>query len=259
MGMFDNYGNDSYTAYNLTPPSISRGILTNFKTPLYTRNSQGNVDRFLWVEGESFDLELSAKTKVRVPKGSIIFYESGEKPIQSTIGKIGLKCYNVADYVSWTLTSINESPDNSKTFEWTKDSLFECLQTGGEEIEFSPVMDNSSFEVSIFNFRREVMYEFETDSNELIIPINSKDTPELKQGQYFIDLFIIDENGNSYFVGEHEISILGNLNRVADYIKTNNYYAEIKTIHGKEDEYIWYPIEGPVEIAYEWHGISEVV
>ncbi len=258
MGMFDNYGNDSYTAYNLTPPSISRGILTNFKTPLYTRNSQGNIDRFLWVEGEHFDLKINAKMKVRVPKGSIIFYESGEKPISSTMGKVGLKCYNVIDYISWTLTAINKTPDGNNVFEWTKDNLFECLQSGGEEVELSPFMKDGSFEISILNFRREVMYEFSTDDSTVEIPINDEETPELKQGQYFIDLFVVDSDSHSYFVDEYEVSILGNIDRIADYIKTSNYYADIKTIHGEECNYEWYPIEGPIETDFEWHGITEV-
>ena len=247
MGMFDNYDNNSYTAYNLTPPTISRGILTNFKTPLYTLDKQGNVDRFLWVEGEQFDLQLSAKTKVLVPKGSIIFYAAGEKPSSSTIGIVGNKCYNVQDFISWTLHAINTDQDNNITYEWVKDDLFECLQEGGEEIELSPILSNGSFSIKILNFRREVLYEYETDDNTVTIPINKEDTPELKQGQYFIDLYI-NEESSSYFVDEYPISILGNIDRVDDYIKTNNYYVIAKTINADKKEFIWHPIEGPVSL-----------
>lgn len=252
VGMFDNYENNSYTAYNLTPPSISRGILTNFKTPLYTLNKQGNVDRFFWVEGEHFELKLSAKTKVRVPKGSILFYSKEEKPSSATVGMVGSKCYNVEEFISWTLSSINENPDGTKSYEWIKDDLFECLQDGGEEIELSPVLGDGSLTVKILNFRREVMYEYTSD-DIVIISINEEETPELKQGQYFIDLFVGDEN-TSHFVSEYPVSILGNIDRVADYIKTNNYYTTIKTIHDKIEDFIWLPIEKVIDIDIQYKG-----
>lgn len=260
MGMFDKYGNDSYTAYNLTPPSVSRGVLTNFKTPLYTRNKQGNIDRFFWVEGEHFNLELKSTTKVRIPKGSIVFNQSGESPNSSTKGEVGTKCYNVEDYTSWTLESINDSQDGKETFSWKKDDLFECLEDGGEEIELTLSVMGSSFIVRILNFRREVMYEYTSDDNLVIIPVNEEETADLKQGQYFLDLFI-ERDGNIYFIDEYGISILGDVDRLKESIITRNYYVDLKTIQSEGFEYEWYPIEGfiPLNITLDSKVSNKVV
>ena len=155
---------------------------------------------------------------------------------------------NVEDFTSWTLSEINESSEGKKSYEWTKDDLFECLQDGGEEVELSPLTGDGAFSIRILNFRREVLYEYVTDDSVVIIPINDEDTPELRQGQYFIDLFFGDEL-TSYFVSEYSISILGNVDRIEDYIKTNNYYVNIKTIHTDSKEFIWYPIEDTIDIS----------
>lgn len=259
MGMFDNYGNNSYTAYNLTPPNISRAVLTNYKTPLYTTDKLGNIYRFFWVEGEKFNLKLKATQKIRVPKDSILFTTTKVVPTVDTISIPGGKCYNLADYISWTCTFVEKTKEGKTIYKWEKDVLFECLKSGGQEVELTPSMIDKLFIAKVLNFRREVVYVYGTDDFVLEIPINDQVVKDLKQGQYFIDLFLEDESEeSSYFIKEYPISILGDIDRLKEIIDTNNYFVDRKTIQGRNFQYEWYPIQdGNFQI--EWHSVQDII
>lgn len=259
MSMFDKYENNSYTPYNLTTPSIERGVLTNFKTPLYTLDKQGNVNRFYWVEGERFSLNLRPVQKVRVPKGSLILHESGKAPSYTTEGTVGMKCYNVVDCISWTC--VDDSLDildiigtEKDSYIWRQDDLFECLEKGGEEIKLTPFLKDNIFKVEILNFRHEVIYEYESDSEVVSIEINEEETPLLVQGQYYIRLFMSGEKYTT-FIKSFNVTILGSIDRLAQTICTDNYYITSNYFDGIKDKPEWDKISPEGQFA-EWTDVN---
>lgn len=265
MSMFDNYENNSYPAYNLTTPKKINSVKTNFKTPLYITDKHNNINRFYWVEGEQFNLKIQASQEINIPNESIIFYGS-EKPNNKMVGFIGQKCYNLSKYISWTCIKAE-----NENYTWEQDSLFEYLPTGGEKVILSPPMFNKKLKVNILNFRRETIYEYEIENESLIsIPINEESTPDLRQGQYFIDLFVIDEI--THFIKEYDVTILGKLDRLKYSNMSDKTYVFDYSIQKKDNNIVWipidkedgkgnvwYPIEDSKEYELQWYSLDDVV
>lgn len=249
MSMFDNYGNNSYTAYNLTTPTKIKGIKTNFKTPLYIKDVKGNNDKFYWVEGEQFDLQIQAIQNICIPPESIIFYNE-EKPTCNTVGYIGQKCYNLSTYTSWTCTEVD-----CNDYTWVQDCELEHISVGGEVVNIIPSMYGKTLKVLISNFRHEVIYDYEVEDDSLLSIRVGEETPDLRQGQYFIDVYIIDSN--KYFVKEFNVTILGNLNRLSYSTLTDKCYVFNKTIQEKDNNIVWIPIEDADEKEASWYPITD--
>ena len=102
MSMFTKYEDNSYTAYNLTPPKKISQIVETLYSPIVGYDKYGNIKIFLWDPQDEFKLNLKLGTKIKVFENSVLFDTSGSKPGEYTIGYRGQKAYNLADGVSWT-------------------------------------------------------------------------------------------------------------------------------------------------------------
>ncbi len=249
MSMFKNYGDDSYPAYNLTPIRKIPEIQTNFKTPLYIKDKNHNINRFYWVEGEKFTLKLNLQHQVHVPQQSIIFY-GNEEPNAVTVGHIGQKCYNFSKYISWTCQNIT-----TNGYIWVQDVEFTYLPYGGDVIDVAVPMTDKTLKIVFLNFRREVIYEYTcVNNNSISITINNEDTPELRQGQYFIDVFVADSS--SYFVTEYDVTILSKLSKLKYNTTTGTYYIFNNSIQTQGDVIVWEPIQKSDIQDSEWQQLN---
>lgn len=102
MSMFTKYEDNSYTAYNLTPPKKISQMVETLYSPIVAYDKYGNIKIFLWDPQDEFKLNLKLGTKIRVFENSVLFETSGSKPGEYTIGYRGQKAYNLADGISWT-------------------------------------------------------------------------------------------------------------------------------------------------------------
>ena len=116
MGMFDNYQNESYTAYNLTPRKESHLIERYFHSPIIGYDKYNNIKCFIWDPEDKFTLNLNLGIKVKVFSNSIIYQGANLAPGNQTEGFLGQKAYNLVDGKSWTCKGKVE--DNLKDGDW---------------------------------------------------------------------------------------------------------------------------------------------
>lgn len=116
MNMFDNYGNDSYPAYNLTCPKVSNVIERYFSSPIISYDKFGNINSFSWDPQDKFNLKLSLGVKVKVLSNSIIYDSKGVKPDKTTSGIKGQRAYNIIDGKSWVCQGT--VAENTDSGEW---------------------------------------------------------------------------------------------------------------------------------------------
>lgn len=102
MSMFDKYSNDSYTAYNLTPPTTQKQKSLLLNPPYIKYDNRKNPVQMVWDPVDSFSFSISFGKNITVFEDDIIFSAAGQKPTETTSGRKGLKAYNVVEGKSWT-------------------------------------------------------------------------------------------------------------------------------------------------------------
>ena len=66
MSMFTKYEDNSYTAYNLTPPKKISQMVETLYSPIVGYDKYGNIKIFLWDPQDEFKLNLKLGTKIKV-------------------------------------------------------------------------------------------------------------------------------------------------------------------------------------------------
>lgn len=102
MSMFDKYSNDSYTAYNLTPPTTQKQKSLLLNPPYIQYDRRKNPVQMVWDPVDSFSFSINFGKNITVFEDDIIFSTAGQKPTETTSGRKGLKAYNVVEGRSWT-------------------------------------------------------------------------------------------------------------------------------------------------------------
>lgn len=128
MSMFEKYGDNSYTAYNLTPKKLSNTIKKVFSSPIVGYDQYGNAKAFIWDPNDVFTLKLSLGSNILVYENSLIYETSGLKPTSTTVGVKGQKAYNTVDGKSWICKGTLK--ENFSSDDW--------IPIGNEELEELP-------------------------------------------------------------------------------------------------------------------------
>lgn len=102
MSMFDKYSNDSYTAYNLTPPTTQKQKSLLLNPPYIKYDNRKNPVQMVWDPVDSFSFSINFGKNITVFEDDIIFSAAGQKPTETTSGRKGLKAYNIVEGKSWT-------------------------------------------------------------------------------------------------------------------------------------------------------------
>ena len=108
--MFDKYTDNSYTAYNLTPPTIHKQKSLLLNPPYIKYDIRKNPIQMVWDPVDAFSFSINFGKNITVFEDDIIFSAEGQKPTETTSGKKGLKAYNIVEGKSWTCKgTINDS------------------------------------------------------------------------------------------------------------------------------------------------------
>lgn len=291
MSMFTNYeNNNTYTAYNLTPKIISPIIQKYTSSPIIIYDKYNNIKSFIWDPKDSFNLKIALGSKIKVFEDSLIYNNENEYPGESTSGNKGQKAYNTVRGISWTckgtlqavldegnwipleadvptadlpdwvpmaLMQVRENTEQDNTdilnrYVWVQDKLLSFPANGTKEITIVPNMENKELYITIMNFRHEVIYEYSFKNIALgNIAINSTDTPMLVEGQFFLNIYVVDksvvqeqtqiaitiiENPNKYILSKDNIIYIDNKT-----IQQENNYYTWQSLNVLED-YIWIPL-----------------
>lgn len=102
MSMFEKYEDTSYTAYNLTPPTVYKQESLLLNPPYIKYDSRKNPIHIIWDPNDSFSFGITFGMNITVFEDDLIFNASGLKPNENTAGKKGLKAYNTVEGKSWT-------------------------------------------------------------------------------------------------------------------------------------------------------------
>ena len=130
MSMFNKYTDNSYTAYNLTPPTIHKQKSLLLNPPYIKYDIRKNPIQMVWDPVDAFSFSINFGKNITVFEDDIIFSAEGQKPTETTSGRKGLKAYNIVEGKSWTCKgTINDAfsedewipimgGSNSKLPEW---------------------------------------------------------------------------------------------------------------------------------------------
>lgn len=102
MSMFEKYEDMSYTAYNLTPPTVYKQESLLLNPPYIKYDSRKNPLQIVWDPNDSFTFGITFGMNITVFEDDLVFNATGQKPDENTTGKKGLKAYNTVDGKSWT-------------------------------------------------------------------------------------------------------------------------------------------------------------
>ena len=277
MSMFENYGNNSYTAYNITEPTISKTVSLQFSSPFLIYDKYSNPTTILWDPKDSFQLKILFGKHIRIYPEDIVFYSSGQKPSPYTEGKKGYHAYNVIDGKCWLckgnfyeeytkndwipiqFQQQNLDPEweimLSKSFSsenkniqdqykniyiWEEKKSIEFPSNGEKDILINPYSENSRFVADIMNFRHEVIYSFEFETSKLSIDIDLKTMPLLLEGQYFLNMYVVE---GSLIQQQSQIDIMI-IENPSKYInqKEETYEFQYTTQIIDNQSYVWKPI-----------------
>lgn len=158
MEMFKNYENNSYPAYNLTSPEVSKSVQKYLSSPIIGYNRYNNIVCFMWDPMDEFTLNLSIGFKINVFNNSIIYNSIGDKPTSTTNGIKGQRAYNVVEGKSWVckgLTSEFTTPD-----QWIP--IVSEEKTGPEWVPLN------IFNIKVFNMNTDALNEQITTDNEYL-------------------------------------------------------------------------------------------
>ena len=292
MSMFKKYEDNSYTAYNITPPVILNTASRYIQSPIILFDKFHNIKAFVWDPEDEFSLNIGVGLKLPVLENSIIYEASGLHPTSSTQGIKGQRAYNIVDLRSWIckglLSDIIQSGDwiplsDSETnpewiplllrnssvlsddtedvidneYVWEEDKLLTFVVGGKKELLFTPDMNNKTLNITIMNFRHEVIYDYEVDNkNTISIKINNEDTPLLVEGQFLLNVYIKDSTGTHQLV-QYDITILENPSKYVCPKNLNDNYIVGNTIQTLiNNQYIWEPLNN-LDNDYIWIPIED--
>ena len=102
MSMFEKYEDASYTAYNLTPPTVYKQESLLLNPPYIKYDNRRNPQQIIWDPKDSFTFGITFGMSITVFEDDLIFSVSGQHPNENTEGRKGLKAYNTVDGKSWT-------------------------------------------------------------------------------------------------------------------------------------------------------------
>ena len=198
--MFDNYDNLSkhYKPYNLNNVSTKVESYTALNPiesskPYEEYNVKGELIGYKWYYGNSINLEFNIDGQVTVEDDAIIYYASGEKPLNTTRAHIGQRCYNVKDLVSWTCTAVVNT-----LYTWTMDEEFTYPNTTNYVyVSAEDYIKDKTLRLTFFDFRMRVVHEVVQQGNTtMVVDIDSELSQKFVKGVYYCRLDVFNNNIN---------------------------------------------------------------
>ena len=187
MSMFNNYST-SGLKYNLTEtcPAVYKDVDTS--NVINETDCAGNLQKLSWFEKSVFELTDTVNKNIIVDCDARIYEVAGEGPTDITRGEQCQKAYNTVDNKCWTCYGFHKG-----VYRWEEIPIVENL-TGESIITLQQDMTDKKVIINILNFRRELIYSFESPSSEIAIHIDTDKYPLLVQGQYWLEELVVSDN-----------------------------------------------------------------
>lgn len=156
-------------------------------------------------------------------------------------------------------TVVTTDDAGKSSYIWEEDPVLIISENGTKQITVYPNMKNSSLKVAISNFRHEVLYEYVFDNSlQGSIRIDKEVTPELVEGQFFLDTYVITSD-TVFQETKYNITIVENPSkyRFGTDITSGgtDIYKFQSTIQTQHEDYIWESL-GPMNSDYIWIPLS---
>ena len=193
MGMFLNYQNiaDNYMPNNLInafPLKVKDSKLnpTDASKPYEEYNTKGELDGYFWRYGDTLNLEFNLDGEITLEGDAIIVSNKGGCPTTYTVGKVGQRYYNVADFTSYTCVS-----SLGGRYLWSKDETFTYPSSAERTVyvSASDYLADKNVEVTIYNFRLEpICKKIYKGVPTIVFPIDVELSSALVKGIYYCSL-----------------------------------------------------------------------
>ena len=190
MGMFDKYDN---LPIDYVPNNTTSYLDVDFLTidsdiprPLY--NFKEEFIGYTWDRGEIFDFVMSVEDVITVRQNSLIFDKYGDGPTTETVGDFkGQQAYNTVEGRSWTYVGIVD-----KMFAWVEDDGLTYPVNGDKSIKIHTDMKNKYIELTISDFRENVIHTQigEMNNPTITLKVNKELEKTLVPGLYHATLKI---------------------------------------------------------------------
>ena len=195
MGMFDNYNNQCIfdIPNNIHNEPVREYNIIEDTIPHKIYNINNKFIGYRWNYGDIFTFNINVNDIIKVHRDSIIFDKTGETPDSKTRGYKGQQAYNTFDKVSWTCVGCING-----LYVWVEDAEITYDKDGTKEIELITDVTNKTVEVSIYNFRYELIKTFKNSNCNIVsIDINESIYEVLSNGLYKCVVRIIDDKINT--------------------------------------------------------------
>lgn len=196
MGMFDNYDNLSpdYIPDNSSPKVVVRQRIYDTELPKKLFNIRGKFIGYLVNEGDTYNLDLGLECKVLVEVDALHFTQPGDGPTKNTSGYVGKKAYNTTDIVSYICSEVVHNTPDTIEYIWTKEDKFTYPSIGEVLLYFHPYGEHNIVEVSILNFRGEIITTICLDNQQAKLVVDKELSDLLPQGTYTVQVVVQNES-----------------------------------------------------------------
>ncbi len=200
MGMFLNYDNlaKNYIPNNIINSKTCGKSYTKLdpiaaSKPYEEYNAKGELVGYFWRYGETLKLEFNIDGEVTVENDAKVFYAAGETP-EGQEGKLYQRAYNVVDNRSWTCKVVE---NNICTWEEDSEFTYDTASTRSIYVSADDYLKDKSIEVSLYNFRHEVIHtEVFKGTSRVILNITKELSQKLLRGIYYCSLTVCSKDMN---------------------------------------------------------------
>lgn len=198
MGMFDTYDslNPNYIPDNSTN-KIEQYKYIEKELPYKVYDIKNRFVGYKWNYNDRFVFPISVDNTICVDEDALIYTNKDECPDTHTVGThIGQKAYNTIDSKSWTYCG-----ESNNIYLWVEDDFIIYSAKGDKEITLSTDMNERKIEVTIYNFKWEVVYKHMGDigASTTHINIDNELNEVLVPGLYYVVINISGEDTSQMF------------------------------------------------------------
>lgn len=194
--MFSSYKINDYTVPNNMTSKFPSCTASSKLCPMdkgkpYEQyDAKGNLVGYFWNYGETLNLEFNITGELTIESDAIVYTMPSESPTEHTRGYVGQQAYNVAEFKSWTCTSVVE-----EYYIWTENEDFNPQGSKNLYISASDYLKDKELVFTVYNFRHESIWSTtHAGTSRLIIPITKERSAKMLKGIYYCSLSVVGED-----------------------------------------------------------------
>lgn len=213
MRMFSNYQDlaNNYIPNNLMysfPSCTKQSKLAPVESskPYEEYDVHGELIGYFWHYGDTVNLDFTIDGEITVETDAIIFSAHNMYPTNTTEGFIGQRCYNVADFKSWTCVSVQNG-----IYYWTEDAEFTYPSDASQSVYMSAedYLRDKEIDVVLYNFRMEpICKRTFSGSPQVVFQIDAELSATLVKGIYYCSVNVYNSKMNQTIFDSSDCKLL---------------------------------------------------